>query len=322
MTIRRVTFELREDTAANWTLVNPTLRAGEPGYEKDTNKLKVGDGETPWISLPYLTGSGAGADGKSAYEVAVDNGFVGTEVEWLASLVGPAGPAGADGAQGPPGEDGADGAQGPEGASGSLFLGEWSSIASYNVGDIVRINALSASFGALNANTNSLPAMSFNFLTAEPTNNPADGASYTMGFRFSVVGGPIRALAIDFYKLTANTGTHVGKIWNDDTDTVIESVTFTGETASGLQTQKLAAPRILPVGNYMVSVDMPNGNYWRTTSFFTSAVTRGRVQAPINAGCFSIPAGSTPATFGSTSYGVSMRWEEYYETDWSIIGRY
>jgi hypothetical protein len=75
-------------------------------------------------------GGGAGADGASAYEVAVANGFVGTEVEWLASLVGPAGadgaagPAGADGAQGPQGIQGlqglagADGAQGPQGDQG------------------------------------------------------------------------------------------------------------------------------------------------------------------------------------------------------------
>lgn len=33
-----------------------------------------------------------GADGLSAYEVAVDNGFIGDEAAWLASLVGPAGP--------------------------------------------------------------------------------------------------------------------------------------------------------------------------------------------------------------------------------------
>jgi hypothetical protein len=85
-------------------------------------------------------GGGAGADGASAYEVAVANGFVGTEVEWLASLVGPAGadgaqgpqgiqgPAGADGAQGlqglqgiqgAPGADGAQGIQGPAGADGA-----------------------------------------------------------------------------------------------------------------------------------------------------------------------------------------------------------
>ena len=33
-------------------------------------------------------GGGSGAAGKSAYEIAVDNGFVGTETEWLESLKG------------------------------------------------------------------------------------------------------------------------------------------------------------------------------------------------------------------------------------------
>ena len=33
-------------------------------------------------------GSGTGADGKSAYEIAVENGYEGTEAEWLASLKG------------------------------------------------------------------------------------------------------------------------------------------------------------------------------------------------------------------------------------------
>lgn len=32
-----------------------------------------------------------GADGKSAYEIALENGFVGTETEWLDSLIGAAG---------------------------------------------------------------------------------------------------------------------------------------------------------------------------------------------------------------------------------------
>ena len=33
-------------------------------------------------------GGGSGTAGKSAYEIAVDNGFVGTETEWLESLKG------------------------------------------------------------------------------------------------------------------------------------------------------------------------------------------------------------------------------------------
>lgn len=39
-------------------------------------------------------GGGTGADGKSAYEIAVDNGFEGTEEEWLESLKGDTGPNG------------------------------------------------------------------------------------------------------------------------------------------------------------------------------------------------------------------------------------
>ena len=40
-------------------------------------------------------GGGAGTAGKSAYEIAVDNGFVGTETEWLESLKGAEGTNGA-----------------------------------------------------------------------------------------------------------------------------------------------------------------------------------------------------------------------------------
>ena len=40
-------------------------------------------------------GGGSGTAGKSAYEIAVDNGFVGTETEWLESLKGADGTNGA-----------------------------------------------------------------------------------------------------------------------------------------------------------------------------------------------------------------------------------
>lgn len=48
-------------------------------------------------------GGGSGADGKSAYEIAAENGFEGTEQQWLASLKG------ADGIDGTDGADGSDG---------------------------------------------------------------------------------------------------------------------------------------------------------------------------------------------------------------------
>lgn len=68
---------------------------------------------------------GAGQDGKSAYEIAVDGGFVGDEAAWLLSLKGangtegPAGTDGKDGSQGLAGVDGKDGKQGLEGKAGA-----------------------------------------------------------------------------------------------------------------------------------------------------------------------------------------------------------
>ena len=62
-----------------------TVRAN---LEKD-----VESGNLKEISPDYISG----IDGKSAYDIAVDNGFSGTEEEWLDSLKGDAGEPGADG---------------------------------------------------------------------------------------------------------------------------------------------------------------------------------------------------------------------------------
>ena len=63
--------------------------------------------------------SGAiGQNGLSAYEVAVANGFEGTELDWLASLEGPEGPQGIQGETGATGSTGATGATGATGPAG------------------------------------------------------------------------------------------------------------------------------------------------------------------------------------------------------------
>jgi hypothetical protein len=48
-----IKIQIRRDTAANWTSVNPTLSAGEFGFETDTGKLKVGTGSADWDTLAY-----------------------------------------------------------------------------------------------------------------------------------------------------------------------------------------------------------------------------------------------------------------------------
>jgi len=50
-------LQQRRDTAANWTSNNPTLAAGEIGYETDTAKFKIGNGSTAWTSLAYAFGA-------------------------------------------------------------------------------------------------------------------------------------------------------------------------------------------------------------------------------------------------------------------------
>ena len=64
----KTTFLLRRGTTSAWEKANPILQYGEPGYEKDTGKLKIGDGIHPWNELPYLTdeaGSEVNVDDKS-----------------------------------------------------------------------------------------------------------------------------------------------------------------------------------------------------------------------------------------------------------------
>lgn len=63
-----------------------------------------------------------GDPGLSAYQIALLNGFVGTESAWLLSLVGATGPKGDTGATGPQGPQGIQGVQGPQGEQGPAGL--------------------------------------------------------------------------------------------------------------------------------------------------------------------------------------------------------
>lgn len=94
----------RRDTAANWTAANPTLLAGELGYESDTGKWKVGDGSTIWNSLGYEPWSElsaypiVNADISATAEIAVSKladgtarqllqtDAAGTGVEWASNI--------------------------------------------------------------------------------------------------------------------------------------------------------------------------------------------------------------------------------------------
>ncbi|WP_295218394.1 hypothetical protein [Ruminococcus sp.] len=102
------------------TTVPVTLNIRQSGFVGDDDNSPIPP--TPDLYTQLLKKiSEKGKDGKSAYEIAVENGFVGTETEWLESLKGIDGKDGIngkDGADGAPGQDGIDGQNGADGHDG------------------------------------------------------------------------------------------------------------------------------------------------------------------------------------------------------------
>ena len=103
------TITYSDNTTSAFTVTN-----GENG-EQGIQGLKGLDGHTPVVTIEngYWTVDGVatevlaqgpkgdpGENGKSAYEIAKDHGYNGTEEEWLASLIGEAGAAGTNGNNG------------------------------------------------------------------------------------------------------------------------------------------------------------------------------------------------------------------------------
>lgn len=91
------------------TTIVKTLHIRPSGFEVENSNVSP----TPDLYqqlLQKIQSASKGLDGKSAFEIAVEHGFVGTETEWLESLRG---------ADGLPGRDGTDGKNGVDGTSGS-----------------------------------------------------------------------------------------------------------------------------------------------------------------------------------------------------------
>lgn len=76
-------IKLRRDTSANFTSANPVLGVGEPAYETDTKKLKIGDGTTAYTQLEYFSaGGGGGSTNISAtLPLKIVDGVISLEVD-------------------------------------------------------------------------------------------------------------------------------------------------------------------------------------------------------------------------------------------------
>jgi hypothetical protein len=113
-------IQIRRDTAANWESVDPTLAAGEIGFDSTSNQIKIGTGTTAWTSLPYASGSASilvsntvpedPEEGDLWYNSSEGRSYIYYDdffIELTPSIQGepgPTGPTGPAGADGPPGD--------------------------------------------------------------------------------------------------------------------------------------------------------------------------------------------------------------------------
>lgn len=106
---------------------NPEVKAGQfvmidtGNVENEEDSRLYLKGNTEWKFISDLSGA-QGIQGLSAYQVAVQHGFEGTEDEWLISLKGEKGETGPKGDKGDTGEKGATGERGPQGLQGERGL--------------------------------------------------------------------------------------------------------------------------------------------------------------------------------------------------------
>ena len=131
-----------------------------------------------------------------------------------------------------------------------------------------------------------------------PVTNVTDGVPYELGVKLtSAKAGQIQS--IRYWKAPSETGTHVGKIWSS-TGTLLASVTFSGETASGWQQQDLATPLNITANTvYTVAV---NSNFFALASNgLATAITNGDITALAGGGVYG-SAGAVPSQSLNSNY--------------------
>ncbi len=128
-------------------------------------------------------------------------------------------------------------------------------------------------------------------------------------FRTSIDGF---VTGVRFYKGVGNGGTHTGRLWGNS-GSLLRTVTFTGETASGWQQAMFASPVAVTAGTtYVVSYSAPQGRYSGDPAYFNSSYELAPLRALANGtdgpnGIYGPVPGSFPtATYGSANYWVDV----------------
>ena len=150
--------------------------------------------------------------------------------------------------------------------------------------------------------------------TAAPgTPDTGTGPSLEVGVKFTASSSGLIS-SIRFYKGVNNTGTHIGHLWSS-TGTLLASVTFTGETASGWQQANFSSPVVVTANTvYVASYFIPSGDFAVDRSYFAATgVNRPPLQALVDGG---IGGANGVFTYGSTSqFPVSSYLSSNYWVD-------
>ncbi|TAN12829.1 MAG: DUF4082 domain-containing protein, partial [Rhizobiaceae bacterium] len=118
-------------------------------------------------------------------------------------------------------------------------------------------------------------------------------------------------LGMRFYKGPQNTGTHTGHIW-DAAGTLLGTVTFSGETASGWQSATFASPVSIAASTlYIASYHTDTGNYSADSAYFATAHSSGILLAPDSAGS----GGNGVYRYGASGFPTNTFDESNYWVD-------
>ena len=139
----------------------------------------------------------------------------------------------------------------------------------------------------------------WNDATLPATVSANDTSAVELGVKFSAdLDGFVTGLR--FYKGPQNTGTHVGHLWTSS-GTLLASVTFTGESASGWQQVTLpTAVAVTANTTYVASYHAPVGRYAFTSNYFTAEY----VKAPLRGLASGASGGNGVYKYGASGSGV------------------
>jgi len=239
---------LRRDLSQNWNYNDPVLMSGEPGYEMDTRKFKMGDGQTPWSQLPYYSGVTGPAGISDVPGPIGETGATGS-----VGVTGPTGP------QGSTGSIGVTGPIGPQGSTGSIGVtgptGPQGSTGPIGVTGPTGSSGVSGVTGS--PGTDGANSMRWTFNGTASATPPFLNFEYRVSFDSTIMSN-----VTTIYISTLNVYGSAVSTWLDDlyNDIIAGNPVY-------MQNRNLSSPEIY--GNYLISGAAKNANVY---TFYVGSV--------------------------------------------------